>query len=86
MHCTLPRNAFALRERRHHQQRVTEDHPVRPVALVVVVALGRVLLPAFGQAVEVVEEVELGSGILGRSLVCRRKSSMMRRGWIFSWM
>ena len=52
----LPAQAFALRQRRHHPHTVAEDHPVRPVGVVLVEL--RLGVPA-RQAVEIREQVEL---------------------------
>ena len=56
----LAAKPFALRQRRHHLQAVAEDHPVRPVG-VVLVELGTGVL--VGQPVEVGEQVGLEAGL-----------------------
>jgi hypothetical protein len=55
-HLHLAAQPFAFGQAGHHLERVTQDHAVRPVG-VVAVELGAV--GAFGDAVEVGEEVEL---------------------------
>ena len=50
---------FLLREARHHQQRVAEDHPVRPV-LIVVVEIHLLVERRIVEAVEIVEQRQLG--------------------------
>jgi hypothetical protein len=50
----LAAKPLALGEARHHLERVAQDHPVRPV-LVVLVELG--LVDALGDAVEVGEQI-----------------------------
>src|SRR5580693_7502583 len=52
----LSAQRLAFCQTRHHEERVTEDHSVLPVALIVVIALGRVLFPTFRQSIEVVKE------------------------------
>ncbi len=58
----LALEALLLGQAGHHQQRVAQDHAVRPVALVVVEidAVGELS----GQAVEVGEQVELAAGMI----------------------
>src|SRR5882762_5830600 len=53
----LALEAFFLRQAGHYEQRVAEDHPVRPVPLVVVEVH---LLIEFRYAVEIGEERQLG--------------------------
>src|SRR4051812_32116914 len=57
----LPLQPLLLGEARHYQQRVAEDHPVRPVRLAAgIVAVEVHLLVELVDAVEVTEQRQLG--------------------------
>src|SRR5207237_3304296 len=57
----LPAKPFALGEARHHLQRIAQDHSIGPV-LIVLIEVGSV--GAFGDAIEVSEQVDLGVRLL----------------------
>ncbi len=74
---------FLLGEARHHQQRVAQDHPVRPV-LVVVVEVDLLVELRSSRPLKSPKSVSSGSG--SPAFAVSRRFSMSACGWIFSWM
>src|SRR5438067_548484 len=68
---------FLLREARHHQQRVAEDHPVRPV-LIVVVEIHLLVERRIVEAVEIVEQRQLGLLLSGLRRVAQVLDERLR--------